>query len=378
MSAQTLTAAPPKNTAQQSKLFSPVEIGPYTLSHRVVMAPLTRLRSEVPGDVPSDLMVEYYGQRASNGGFIVSEATTVSVTGRGYLGAPGIYSDVQVVGWGRVTDAIHAKDGRIFSQLWHVGRSSHVDMTGGADPVGPSVVPYESMAFTQNGWVPVSPNRALRSDEIPGIVEEYRRGAERALAAGFDGIEIHGGNGYLVDQFLQDGSNTRTDAYGGSVENRARFLFEILEAVIPVWGSDRVAVRLSPATPFNGMSDTNPAETFGYVAEALNRYQLAYLHIIEPRINGNAEVEEGLAPVAAEQLRKIFTGKLIAAGGFHQDTAETILEDGDADLVAFGRYFIANPDLPERLRLKLPLNPYDRTTFYGGDAHGYTDYPFYG
>jgi len=371
-------ASNPSETLKQSKLFSPIEIGPYTLTHRVVMAPLTRLRSEVLGDIPGDLMLEYYGQRASAGGFMVTEATTVAITGRGYLGAPGIYSDEQVAGWRRITEAVHAKGARIFLQLWHVGRTSHVDMTGGAAPMGPSVVEYDGVSFTKNGWVPVSPNRAILSAEIPGIVEEYRRGAERAMAAGFDGVEIHGGNGYLVDQFLQDGSNKRTDEYGGSVEKRARFLFEVLDALVSVWGADRVAVRISPATPFNGMSDSNPSALFGYVAEQLNRYNLAYLHIIEPRINGNAEVAEGLAPVATEEIRKIFTGKIIAAGGFHADTAEAILEREDADLVAFGRFFIANPDLPERLRRELPLNPYDRSTFYGGDAHGYTDYPFYG
>ncbi|BDI32466.1 alkene reductase [Capsulimonas corticalis] len=361
-----------------SYLFTPVEIGPYTLAHRVVMAPLTRLRSETPGDVPGDLMVEYYGQRASPGGFIVSEATTIAVTGRGYLGAPGIYSDAQAAGWRRVTDAVHAKGGLIFIQLWHVGRAAHVEMTGGEAPVSASAVPFEGVAFTKDGWVPVSPNRALRTDEIPGVVEAYRLGAVRAKAAGFDGVEIHGGNGYLVDQFLQDGSNKRTDEYGGPIEHRARFLFEVLDAVISVWGADRVAVRLSPATRFNGMSDSNPEATFGYVAKQLNRYGLAYLHIIEPRINGNEEVSEGLAPVATEHLRAIYTGKLISAGGFHPDTAEEILKIGNADAVAFGRLFIANPDLPERLRLSLPLNPYDRSTFYGGDAHGYTDYPFYG
>ncbi|MEO7719558.1 MAG: alkene reductase [Capsulimonas sp.] len=370
-------AFPRETAAKPSPLFSPAQIGPYTLVHRVVMAPLTRLRSETPGDVPGNLMVEYYRQRASAGGFIVSEATTVAITGRGYLGAPGIYSDAQVAGWRRVTDAVHAEGGRIFQQLWHVGRASHVEMTGGADPVAPSAVPFDGLAFTKEGWVPVSPNRELLIDEIPRIVEDYRRGAERAMIAGFDGVEIHGGNGYLVDQFLQDGSNKRTDAYGGSFENRTRFLREILDAIIPVWGADRVAVRLSPATQFNGMSDSDPAALFGYVAEQLNRYALAYLHIIEPRINGNEEVAQGLAPVATEQLRKIFTGNLISAGGFDPKSAEAILENGNADLVAFGRLFIANPDLPERIRLALPLNPYDRATFYGGDAHGYTDYPFY-
>jgi len=364
-------------TPAAEKLFSPVKIGPITLSHRIVMAPLTRQRSEWPGDIPNALMVEYYGQRASDGGLIVSEATTISITARGYLGAPGIYSDAQVEGWKKVTGAVHAKGGRMFLQLWHVGRVSHIDMTNGATPVGPSVVPFEGVAFTKNGWVPVSPHRALEIGEIPGILNDYRTGAERAKAAGFDGVEIHSGNGYLLDQFIQDGSNKRTDAYGGPVENRARLLLEATEAAVSVWGGDRVAVRLSPGTKFNSMSDSNPDKTFGYVADQLNQFGLAYLHLIEPRVNGNVVVAEGLPAVAAVQLRKIFKGKIIAAGGFEPDTAEAILEKGDADLVAFGRHFIANPDLPKRIKLGLPLNPYDRATFYGGNSHGYTDYPFY-
>ena len=365
------------STNPHPKLFSPVQLGPVTLSHRVVMAPLTRQRSEQPGDVPSPLMVEYYGQRASEGGLIISEATTISATARGYLGAPGIYSDEQVAGWKKIVEAIHAKGGRIFLQLWHVGRVSHVDMAGGAAPVGPSEVPFEGVAYTKNGWVPVSPNRALKLEEIPALIEDYRQGAARAKAAGFDGVELHSGNGYLLDQFLQDGSNKRTDAYGGPVENRARLLLETTEAAVSVWGGDRVGVRISPSTQFNAMSDSNPDAIFGYVAGALNQFGLAYLHVIEPRVKGNVLVGEGLGPVAAVRLRKIFNGKIIAAGGFEPDSAEAIVEKGDADLVAFGRHFIANPDLPRRIQLGLPLNPYDRTTFYGGDYHGYTDYPFY-
>jgi N-ethylmaleimide reductase len=362
----------------QQTLFTPVQIGAVSLAHRVVMAPLTRLRSEQPGDIPGDRMVEYYDQRATEGGLIISEATAVSITGRGYLGAPGIYSDAQVAGWKKITAAVHAKGGRIFLQLWHVGRQSHVDMTGGVPPVAPSEVPYESVVFTANGWVPVSPHRALKIEEIPGIVEEYRRGAERAKTAGFDGVEIHGANGYLLDQFLQDGSNRRTDAYGGSIENRARLLLEVTAAVVSVWGGDRVGVRLGPSGRFGGMFDSNPEATFGYVARELNRFGLAYLHVIEPRVKGSQAVEDGLPPVASVQLRKIFQGKIIAAGGFEPDSAEAIVEHGDADLVAFGRHFISNPDLPLRIRLGLPLNAYDRATFYGGDDRGYTDYPLYG
>ena len=364
-------------TLTQQALFSPAQVGSMTLSHRVVMAPLTRLRSEQPGDVPGALMVKYYGQRASEGGLIISEATTVSILGRGYLGAPGIYTDEQISGWKKITDVVHAKGGRMFLQLWHNGRVSHVDMTNGATPVAPSVMPFEGLAFTPNGWVPVSPHRALETEEISGIVEEYRRGAERAKAAGFDGVELHGANGYLPDQFLQDGSNKRTDAYGGSIANRARFLLEVTEALVSVWGGDRVGIRVGPSGTYHGMSDSDSAATFGYVAEQLNQFGLAYLHIIEPRIQGSQLIEDGLQPIAAAQLRTIFKGKIIAAGGFDAKGAEAIVEKGDADLVAFGRYFIANPDLPKRIKLGLPLNAYDRATFYGGDDHGYTDYPFY-
>jgi N-ethylmaleimide reductase len=360
-----------------SKLYTPVTIGSVALSHRVVQAPLTRLRSEQPGDVPGDLMATHYGQRASKGGLQIAEATTVSVTGRGYLGAPGIYSEAQVAGWRKVTGAVHAKGGRIFLQLWHVGRQSHVDMTGGVAPVAPSEVPFEQVVVTRDGWVPVSPHRALKLGEIPGIVEEFRQGALRAKAAGFDGVEIHGANGYLLDQFLQDGSNKRTDRYGGPVENRARLLLEVVEAVTSVWGGDRVGVRLGPSGSWAGMSDSDPEALFGYVAEQLNRFSLAYLHIIEPRIVGAEAPVEGKPPVAAAQLRKIFAGTIIVAGGFDRQGAEEIVERGDADLVAFGRHFSANPDLAERLRRDLPLNAYDRDTFWGGDHRGYTDFPTY-
>jgi N-ethylmaleimide reductase len=336
------------------------------------------MRSDQPGDVPNDMMAEYYGQRATGRGFIISEATTISILARGELGAPGIFTDEQVAGWKKITNVVHEKGARIFLQLWHVGRQSHTDLTNGATPVAPSVVPFEQVVFTGKAWVPVSPHRALAIEEIPPIVEAYRRGAERAMAAGFDGVELHGANGYLPDQFLQDGSNKRTDAYGGPVENRARFLLEVTQAIVSVWGGNRVGVRIGPSGTWAGMSDSNPEATFGYVAGQLNRFGLAYLHIIEPRIKGSREVEDGLPPpVASMQLRKIFKGKIIAAGGFTPETAEDIVEKGYADLVAFGRHFIANPDLPERIRRGLPLNPYDRASFYGGDQRGYIDYPFY-
>jgi N-ethylmaleimide reductase len=364
------------SSALKQKLISPVKFGPHALSHRIVMAPLTRMRSGT-GDVPGDLMVEYYGQRASDGGLIISEATTISVTARGYLGAPGIYSDEQVEGWKRITEAVHAKGGRMFLQLWHVGRVGHVDMTRGVAPVAPSVVPFEGVAYTKDGWVPVSPHRALETGEIPGIIEDYRKAAERAQTADFDGVELHAGNGYLLDQFLQDGTNKRTDAYGGTVVNRARLLFDVFEKAAVVWGADRVAVRISPSTQFNAMSDSNPAALFGHVGTRLDSYGPAYLHIIEPRIKGNEAVAEGLPPVATVQMREVFKGKIIAAGGFEPESALAIVEKGDADLVAFGRHFISNPDLPRRIAHGLPLTPYDRKTFYGGDARGYTDYPFY-
>jgi len=358
-----------------SKLFSTTEVGPYRLSHRVVMAPLTRMRSDA-GDIPSDLMVEYYTQRASEGGLIISEATPVSIRGNGYAGAPGIYSDSQIAGWRRVTDAVHAKGGRIFQQLWHVGRQSHVDLQPNGDaPVAPSAIAAEGYAYSKRGEVPFSMPRALELHEIPGIIEEFRSGAERALRAGFDGVEIHGANGYLPDQFLQDGTNKRTDEYGGPIENRARFLLEVTQAAISIWGADRVGVRIAPSGTYGSMSDSDPAATFGYVTTQLDRLGIAYLHVVEPRIKGTEEISHGRPPIAAQHLRPKFSRTLIAAGGFTPASAEAVVTFGDADLVAFGRHFISNPDLPERLRQGLPLTRYDRSTFYGGDARGYTDYP---
>jgi N-ethylmaleimide reductase len=358
-----------------SKLFTPTQVGPYKLSHRVVMAPLTRMRSD-PGDIPSDLMIEYYAQRASKGGLIISEATLVSTRGNGYAGAPGIYSDTQIAGWQRVTNAVHAKGGRIFQQLWHVGRQSHVDLQPNGDaPVAPSAIAAEGYAYSKRGEVPFSMPRALELHEIPGIIEEFRSGAERALRAGFDGVEIHGANGYLPDQFLQDGTNKRTDEYGGPIENRARFMLEVTQAAISVWGADRVGVRIAPSGTYGSMSDSDPAATFGYLTTQLDRLGIAYLHVVEPRIKGTEEVSHGRPPIAAQHLRPKFSRTLIAAGGFTPASAEAVVTFGDADLVAFGRHFISNPDLPERLRKGVPLTRYDRSTFYGGDARGYTDYP---
>ncbi len=327
-------------------------------------------------------MAKYYGQRASDGGFIIGEATNISITSRGWLGAPGLYSDQQVEGWKKIVDAVHAKGGHIFAQLWHTGRSSHVSLTGGEAPVSASVDPsyWESsthLTSTTDGWVQPSPHRALLTSEIAGIVEDYRKAAERAKAAGFDGVELHAANGYLIDQFLQDGSNKRTDEYGGSIQNRSSLLLEVVGAMVSVWGGDRVAVRIGPNGSWNGMSDSNPEALFTYVAEQLNQFGLAYLHIIEPRVKGNVVIHEGQAPVAAESLRKVFKGKIIAAGGFEPDTAESVVEKGDADAVAFGRHFVSNPDLPRRIQEGLELTDYDRDTFYTFDELGYTDYPSY-
>jgi N-ethylmaleimide reductase len=368
--------------AQALKLFTPLEIGPMKLKHRVVMAPLTRSRSIQPNSIPGDLMAEYYAQRASDGGFIIGEATNISITSRGWLGAPGLYSDEQVKGWKKIVDGVHSKGGHMFAQLWHTGRSSHVDMTGGETPVSASVNPEywqeaDHLISTPRGWVLPSPHRALSITEIAGIVEDYRKAAQRAMDAGFEGVELHAANGYLMDQFLQDGSNKRTDEYGGPIENRARFLFEVVASLVSVWGRDRVAVRIGPSGTWNGMSDSNPEALFTHVADKLNQFGLAYLHIIEPRVKGNVVIHEGQSPVASERLRKVFKGKIVAAGGFEPDTAKAIVEKGDADAVTFGRYFLSNPDLPLRIREGLPLNPYDRDTFYTFDARGYNDYPFY-
>jgi N-ethylmaleimide reductase len=327
-------------------------------------------------------MLEYYSQRASDGGLIVSEGTSISIAGGGWFGAPGLYSDEQVAGWKRITNGVHGKRGHMFSQLWHTGRAAHVDSTNGNTPVSSSVNPeYWKDATirtsTPHGWLQPSPHRALEIREIPAIIEDYRKAAERAKAAGFDGVELHAGNGYLPDQFLQDGINRRTDIYGGSIENRSRFLLQVVEAMVSVWGGNRVAVRIAPSGTWNGVSDSDSIALFDYVARQLNHFGLAYLHIIEPRIKGNVLIAEGQGHIATARLRKMFTGTIIAAGGFEPETAEAAVRDGDADLIAFGRYFLANPDLPKRIRLGLPLNPYDRATFYTFDARGYTDYPFY-
>jgi N-ethylmaleimide reductase len=363
-------------------LFTPVRLGRVLLKHRVVMAPLTRSRSGQPDSVPGELMAEYYAQRASDGGLIIGEATNISLSSRGWLGAPGLYTDQQVEGWKKVVSGVRAKGGHMFAQLWHTGRSSHVVMTGGATPVSASVNPdyWENpshLVSIPGGWTQPSPHRALTIAEIAAVVQDYRRAAERAMDAGFEGVELHGANGYLVDQFLQNGSNKRADEYGGSIENRFRFLSEVVQALVSVWGADRVAVRIGPYGTWNGVSDSDPRGLFTYVAEHLNQFGLAYLHIIEPRIGGSELVHAGQGAVAAEQLRSVYRGKLIGAGGFEPYSAEAAVAGGILDAVAFGRHFVANPDLPARIREGLALAPHDRSTFYTFDARGYTDYAAY-
>jgi len=360
------------------KLLTPETFGAIAASNRVIMAPLTRMRAGA-GDVPGPLAAEYYAQRAS-AGFIITEVSQICPLGKGYPATPGIYSDEQVAGWRRVTDAVHAKGGTILSQLWHVGRISHSSLHPDEGvPVAPSAVAPKGQVYTAS-WqlADYETPRALSVSEIAGVIASYRHAARQAKAAGFDGVEVHSANGYLLDQFLQDGSNRRTDAYGGSLANRTRLLLEVLHAVIEVWGSARVGIRLSPYGTFNDMSDRDSLGLFTYVVEQLNPLQLAYLHLIEPRATdagGSDQVQEG-APSTARLFRQLFKGKVVMAGGYHRETAEEAITAGFADGVAFGRWFIANPDLPARLATGAPLNRYDRSTFYGGGEKGYTDYPF--
>ncbi|WP_436871941.1 alkene reductase [Acinetobacter haemolyticus] len=349
---------------QLEAIFSPKQIGAVSLKNRMVMAPLTRSRAG-EGDVPTDTMVEYYRQRAT-AGLIITEASQISQQAKGYPRTPGNYSDAQVEGWKKVTDAVHAEGGKIFLQIWHVGRLSHSSIQPNNDlPVAPSAIKADGDIFTSEGLKQLETPRALMLEEILGVVEQFKQAAVNAKRAGFDGVEIHAANGYLIDQFLRDGSNIRTDAYGGSVENRARFLKEVVEAVVSVLGSEHVGVRLSPIFDAFSMSDSNPQATFNYVAEMLSKYDLAYLHALQP---GKGEFDY-------IQLRKIYSGNYIANGGYDAERAEAAILNGDTDLVSFGSLFLANPDLPERFRLGAPLNQPDRTTFYQGEERGYTDYP---
>lgn len=362
-----------------TKLFLPLELGPLHLSHRVVMAPLTRMRADPASSAPRPLNAEYYGQRASKGGLIIAEASQVSPEGKGMPATPGIHSDAQVQGWQAVTGAVHAKGGLIFLQLWHVGRISHSShQPGGAQPVSASGIAAQGQATTAD-WqrAAFEAPRALETGEIAGVVESYAQGARNAMAAGFDGVEIHGANGYLLEQFLHTSSNRRTDRYGGSVGNRSRLLLEVAEAVAGVWGGGRVSVRLSPFGIANSSGDDAPAPLHAHLLPALASLGIGTLHLIEPRASGSgqADVDHKDVPSASRMFRPMWPGVLIAAGNYQPDTAEAALAAGHADAIAFGRLFIANPDLPERLRHGAALNPYHRPTFYGGEAAGYTDYP---
>ncbi|MDM0087986.1 MULTISPECIES: alkene reductase [unclassified Variovorax] len=359
-------------------LFSPLKLGALKLSHRVVMAPLTRMRAAQPGNVPHALNVEYYRQRASQGGLIITEGTQISPTGQGMPATPGIHSEEQIAGWKEVTKAIHAKGGFAFLQLWHVGRISHSSLLNGLLPAAPSAIAAPGNAFTASfDRSPFETPRALETEEIALMVEDYARAALSAQRAGFDGVEIHAANGYLLEQFLQSRSNQRTDEYGGSIENRCRLVLEVARAVSVVYGADRVGIRLSPFGVANGSGEDEPLPLYTRLIERLARLDLAYLHLIEPRASGagQAEVDHQDVPFASQLFRPHWPNALIAAGNYKPDTAAAAIAAGRTDAVAFGRLFIANPDLPERARRGTDLNDYNRATFYGGGVEGYVDYP---
>ena len=351
-------------------LFSPIHIGKLNLKNRVIMAPLTRCRS-VEENVPNDLMATYYAQRAS-AGLIISEATQISTQGIGYPCTPGIHTQAQVQGWKKVTQAVHDKDGAIFLQLWHVGRISHSAYHGGALPVAPSAIKPAGEVYTFEGMKAYETPRALEVEEIKSIVKDYASAAKNAIEAGFDGVEIHGANGYLIDEFLRDGTNIREDAYGGSIENRSRFLFEIIEAVVAEIGADKTGLRLSPSGTFNDMTDSDPQTHFTYVCEKLNDYGLAYLHIVDAL---EGDIRHGANIVELSILRDAYKGVLITCGEYDKQRGNTVIAGHQADAVAYGTLFISNPDLPERFKLNAELNEADINTFYTQDEKGYTDYP---
>ena len=354
-----------------TKLFEPYKLGPITLPNRLVMAPLTRNRAVPPGMVPSPLAVDYYGQRAS-AGLLVTEATQISQQGQGYQDTPGIHSKEQVDGWKKVTDRVHERGGRIFVQLWHVGRISHTSLqANGGKPVAPSAIRAKGKTFVGGTFADVSEPRALELAEIPDIIDDFKRGATNALAAGFDGVEVHGANGYLLDQFAKDGTNKRTDTYGGSIENRAKLMLEVSKAVTAEAGSERTGIRISPVTPSNDISDSNPQPLFDYIVDGLEALKLVYIHVVEGATGGPRDV----APFDYTSLRKRFTRAYIANNGYDFELATKQLAANAADLIAFGKPFISNPDLVERLKKGAPLNDWDKATFYGGGAKGYTDYP---
>ena len=354
-------------------LFSPVKLGGIALKNRMVMAPLTRNRAGA-GGVPQAMNVTYYGQRAS-AGLIISEATPISAMAHGYPALPGIYTDEQVVGWKKVTDAVHAEGGKIVLQLWHVGRISHPSLLpNDAQPVAPSAITPNGKAFTYQGLVDYVQPRALDVSELPGIVADYVHATKSAISAGFDGVEIHAANGYLLDQFLRDGTNKREDHYGGNIENRTRLLLEVTKAVVTVAGADKVGIRISPVNPFNDMKDSNPQALFNYVVDVLNQFNLAYLHVVEGGIHGGGIAD----PFDFSALRKHCQSPYIANLAYDKARGNAAIATGHADAVAYGVPFIANPDLVKRFSTNAALNEADSSTFYGGTVHGYTDYPFLG
>src|SRR4029079_15670214 len=358
--------------AAQTDLFDPVQLGPYKLSNRIVIAPLTRSRADDAG-VPGELQATYYAQRAS-AGLIVTEATNISAQGKGYIRTPGIWSPEQVEGWKRRPSAVHAKGGRIFLQLWHVGRVSHPDLQpGGVLPVAPSAVRADGQqAYTYEGFKPLVTPRALETAEVPGIVADYAHGAKCAKEAGFDGVEIHSANGYLLQQFLSDKTNKRADQYGGSIENRTRLVVEVVDAVTKVWGGDRVGIRLSPLTKFADIGDSNPEPVYLSLIEQINPFRLAYIHVVEGDTGGERHPAGGFD---LQKLRRAFNGLYIANNNYDLELAVEARAQNLADLICFGRPFISNPDLVERLRSGAPLAQPDPNTFYAGEAQGYTDYP---
>ena len=351
-------------------LFSPILIGNYTLKNRIFMAPLTRCRS-VENNVPNDLMATYYAQRAS-AGLIITEATQISTQGIGYPCTPGIHTLQQVQGWKKVTQSVHDNGGKIFLQLWHVGRISHSSYHDGELPVAPSDIKPEGEVYTFDGMKEYETPRALEIDEIQELVNKYVTGAKNAIEAGFDGVEIHGANGYLIDQFLRDGTNSREDRYGSSIKNRSRFLFEIIEAIIKEIGSDKVGLRLSPSGTFNDITDSDPQKHFTYICNELNKYKLAYLHIIDAL---EGDIRHGANVVELSVLREAYKGILITNGAYNKERGNRAIENNLADAVTFGELFISNPDLPERFKTNAELNKADPETFYTQDEKGYTDYP---
>ena len=353
-------------------LFSPITLGQLTLPNRIVMAPLTRSRAQA-GGVQGELNATYYAQRAS-AGLIISEATNISRQARGYALTPGIFTDAQVAGWRVVTDKLHAAGGRIFCQLWHTGRISHPELQAdGVLPVAPSAIRPKGQAFTDTGFQPFVTPRALRTDEMAGLVGDYRHAATMAKAAGFDGVEIHAANGYLIDQFLRSGTNHRSDAYGGSVENRGRLLVEVTEAVTGVWPADQVGVRFGPTSGANDISDADPQATFGYAVAQMDKTGLAYIHVIEGETQGPRDKIPGFDFGA---LKRAFRGRYMANNGFTRELAQQAVDEDAADLVCFGRPYLSNPDLVERLREGVALAPEaPKETWYGGREHGYTDFP---